>query len=109
MTSGWDGKLRVFSAKTLKPLAILQYHAQQATTVAFSPDSTRMASAGRWAVLLERQPPCFWLQDRLASNCLISARMSCRGLTLVYRIHLLPARRDNAIALWSVFSPKGKV
>ncbi|KAG0034662.1 ASTRA complex subunit [Podila clonocystis] len=24
--AGWDGKIRVFSAKTLKPLAVLQYH-----------------------------------------------------------------------------------
>ncbi|KAG9304452.1 hypothetical protein G9A89_020015 [Geosiphon pyriformis] len=35
-TAGWDSKVRVFSAKTLKPLAILSYHTQSIQTLAFS-------------------------------------------------------------------------
>lgn len=45
--AGWDGRLRVFSAKTLKPLAVLAYHSQQATGLAYTADSRLLASSGR--------------------------------------------------------------
>ncbi|RHZ82901.1 hypothetical protein Glove_103g71 [Diversispora epigaea] len=35
-TAGWDAKIRVFSSKTLKPLAILSYHRDSIYSLAFS-------------------------------------------------------------------------
>ncbi|CAK8673686.1 unnamed protein product [Clavelina lepadiformis] len=35
-TGGWDYKVRIFSFKSLKPLAVLQYHTGTVQTVAFS-------------------------------------------------------------------------
>ncbi|RMX47933.1 hypothetical protein pdam_00005379 [Pocillopora damicornis] len=37
-TGGWDGRIRIYSWKTLKPLAYLSYHTQTINTVDFSED-----------------------------------------------------------------------
>ncbi|KAI9288997.1 WD40-repeat-containing domain protein [Umbelopsis sp. AD052] len=34
-TAGWDSRIRIFSAKTLKPLAVLTYHRESVYSVAF--------------------------------------------------------------------------
>ncbi|KAJ2958204.1 hypothetical protein NQZ79_g6213 [Umbelopsis isabellina] len=35
-TAGWDNRIRVFSAKTLKPLAVLSFHRESIYAVAFA-------------------------------------------------------------------------
>ncbi|CAG8644989.1 7798_t:CDS:10, partial [Funneliformis mosseae] len=35
-TAGWDSKIRVFSSKTMKPLAILSYHKESVYSLAFA-------------------------------------------------------------------------
>ncbi|KAL1918090.1 uncharacterized protein VTP21DRAFT_3356 [Calcarisporiella thermophila] len=35
-TAGWDGKVRIFSSKTFKPLAILSYHTESVYALAFT-------------------------------------------------------------------------
>ncbi|GBC04492.1 hypothetical protein RclHR1_00570048 [Rhizophagus clarus] len=35
-TAGWDSKIRVFSSKTMKPLAILSYHKESVYSLAFT-------------------------------------------------------------------------
>lgn len=50
-TAGWDGRVRIWSGKRtpasmLRPLASLRWHAASVQTVAFSPDSMLLASAG---------------------------------------------------------------
>lgn len=37
-TGGWDGRIRIYSWRTLKPLAYLNYHTQTINTVDFSED-----------------------------------------------------------------------
>ncbi|RUS20456.1 WD-40 repeat-containing protein [Jimgerdemannia flammicorona] len=36
-TGGWDGRIRIFSLKTLKPLATLAYHRESVYALAFAP------------------------------------------------------------------------
>ncbi|GAA6058717.1 hypothetical protein JCM10212_003405 [Sporobolomyces blumeae] len=36
-TAGWDGEVRLYSAKTLQPLAVLSHHRQAVQAVAFAP------------------------------------------------------------------------
>ncbi|XP_021355416.1 guanine nucleotide-binding protein subunit beta-like protein 1 [Mizuhopecten yessoensis] len=38
-TGGWDGNVRLFSGKSLKPLAVLTYHKESVQALAFSTDS----------------------------------------------------------------------
>ncbi|CAB4002349.1 guanine nucleotide-binding subunit beta 1 [Paramuricea clavata] len=45
-TAGWDHKLRIFSWKSLKPLAILNYHTQSVDAVAFSNCQEQLLAAG---------------------------------------------------------------
>ncbi|XP_028396534.1 guanine nucleotide-binding protein subunit beta-like protein 1 [Dendronephthya gigantea] len=45
-TAGWDCKLRVFSWKSLKPLAILNYHTQTVNALTFSNCSEQLLAAG---------------------------------------------------------------
>lgn len=44
---GWDGRLRVFHGRKLKPLAVLSYHRAAIAAVAFSPDGRLIASGSR--------------------------------------------------------------
>ncbi|XP_060068376.1 guanine nucleotide-binding protein subunit beta-like protein 1 [Ylistrum balloti] len=37
-TGGWDGNVRLFSGKSVKPLAVLTYHKESVQTLAFSTD-----------------------------------------------------------------------
>ena len=37
--TGWDGNIRIFGAKKLKPLAVLNYHKQSVHCLAFSDDN----------------------------------------------------------------------
>ncbi|KAL3137617.1 hypothetical protein ABBQ38_004894 [Trebouxia sp. C0009 RCD-2024] len=46
-TAGWDGKLRLFHHKKMRPLAILQYHRKGVTALAFQPHNQRLISASR--------------------------------------------------------------
>jgi WD40 repeat protein len=39
-SGGWDSRLRVFSCKKLKPLAVLEYHSDSITTVDFFPETS---------------------------------------------------------------------
>ncbi|KAI8602695.1 WD40-repeat-containing domain protein [Dissophora ornata] len=43
--AGWDGRIRVFSAKTLKPLAVLKYHREGLYCLAFAVVRDRKPSA----------------------------------------------------------------
>jgi len=37
VTAGWDGKVRLFNAKKLEPLAILRHHSSSVYDVAYGP------------------------------------------------------------------------
>jgi WD40 repeat protein len=49
-SGGWDHRVRVFSLRSLKPLALLRFHTQTVGAVAWAPDEARMgllASGGK--------------------------------------------------------------
>ena len=46
-SAGWDGKVRVYKRATGKALAVLKYHSQAASAVAFSPQTHVLASGAR--------------------------------------------------------------
>ncbi|KAL3150822.1 hypothetical protein ABBQ32_000580 [Trebouxia sp. C0010 RCD-2024] len=46
-TAGWDGKVRLFHHKKMRPLAILQYHRKGVTALAFQPHNQCLISASR--------------------------------------------------------------
>lgn len=46
-TAGWDGKVRLFHHKKMRPLAILQYHRKGVTALVFQPHNQCLVSASR--------------------------------------------------------------
>ncbi|EFJ47322.1 hypothetical protein VOLCADRAFT_47022, partial [Volvox carteri f. nagariensis] len=43
----WDGRVRLYSLRRREPLAVLKYHRNQVTAVAFSPETMMLASSSR--------------------------------------------------------------
>ncbi|KXZ54585.1 hypothetical protein GPECTOR_4g650 [Gonium pectorale] len=43
----WDGRARLYSLRKRQPLAVLKYHRDQVTTLAFSPERSVLATASR--------------------------------------------------------------
>lgn len=45
-SAGWDGCLRVFDSKRLRPLAVLKHHSGSAYAIAFAPSLTPVSVGG---------------------------------------------------------------
>lgn len=88
-TAGWDKHVRVYSTKTLKELAVLQWHQEGCYAVAFA--EVLMATS--------MQEPS---QTMAATNAM--AKLKQDRATKVYGTHWLVAgSKDGKISLWDVY------
>ncbi len=91
-TAGWDSRIRVYSAKTLKELAVLKWHKEGCYTVAFADvlDSSTGSSHDS--------------QRRLEGGHLVRQTMSQRRETTAQSTHWLAAgSKDGKISLWEIY------
>ncbi|GAA5853863.1 hypothetical protein JCM8547_007478 [Rhodosporidiobolus lusitaniae] len=96
-TAGWDGELRLYSAKTLSPLAVLSHHRLSLQALAFSPLTPSSTSP---------------LADALtAADGTGEADESSdeeEGGEGGGRVWLAAAGQEGKVSLWEVYPPKGK-
>ncbi|OZJ05423.1 hypothetical protein BZG36_01652 [Bifiguratus adelaidae] len=87
-TVGWDGKARIFSAKTFKPLAVLDYHRDSLYTLDIAPVMTR--SVG---------------QTDASSQPTSSTALTIGSRSVERKAqHLLAcAGKDERISLWDIY------
>jgi len=91
-TAGWDSRVRVYSAKTLKELAVLKWHKEGCYAVAFGDilDSSNGSSHST--------------QRRLEGGHLVRQTVSQRRETKAQSTHWLAAgSKDGKISLWEIY------
>ncbi|GAA5915880.1 hypothetical protein JCM5296_002521 [Sporobolomyces johnsonii] len=105
-TAGWDGEARLYSAKTLKPLAVLSHHRQSLQALDFAPLSpeprTRRAQPSSFA-----GAPDEGESDSDSSSSEEDERTRADGRAAVSRgrAWMATAGQDTKISLWEVYPP----
>ncbi|GAA5991037.1 hypothetical protein JCM11641_006598 [Rhodosporidiobolus odoratus] len=101
-TAGWDGELRLNSAKTLSPLAVLSHHRTSLQAVAFSPLSSLNSSSP-----LRRTPLSSLVDaegdDEEGSDNEEDGKEEEKGRG---RKWLAAAGQEGKISLWEVYPPR---
>ncbi|CAG8483861.1 17059_t:CDS:2, partial [Acaulospora morrowiae] len=90
-TAGWDAKIRVFSSKSLKPLAILQYHRESVYALAFS--LILGQDAIKQSATFENEPKDKNVDDRIVQE-------QRQQFTKHY---LVGSGKDHRISLWEIY------
>ena len=86
--AGWDGAVRVHSAKTFKPLAVLEYHRESVFAVAFA--STRnYAKEGEGKAYETSRAPKYQTRELRRRRAWLAA-----------------AGKDERISLWELYPPQ---
>lgn len=101
-TAGWDSKIRVYSAKTLKELAVLSWHKVGAYAVAFS----TVDDAGASSNPPESTKATPSEQPQEAGSLIKGAGMSVkdRRLQLAKTAHWIAAgAKDGKVSLWDIY------
>ncbi|EGN98932.1 hypothetical protein SERLA73DRAFT_168506 [Serpula lacrymans var. lacrymans S7.3] len=92
---GWDGKVRLYSTKTMKPLGTLEYHKQSCQAVAFARSTPSMEKEHDSTVqsgLLEVT------DDEESDDEMSEEEMRKRGLWLV------AGGKDSRLSVWTLMS-----
>jgi len=95
-TAGWDDRVRVYSAKTMKELAVLKWHKEGVYAVAFAPilgEGSQDEAAGSEAA-----------DDGGAEGVRNEMTVSARRTEKAKRTHWLAAgSKDGKVSLWEVY------
>ncbi|KAL9489596.1 hypothetical protein ACSS6W_001873 [Trichoderma asperelloides] len=115
-TAGWDSKIRIYSTKTLKELAVLSWHKVGAYAVAFSviedsaaPGGAKAASSKHSEENIAKESDAGTLQmtgPREIESLVRGAGMSVkdRRLQLAKTAHWIAAgAKDGKISLWDIY------
>ena len=105
-TAGWDSKARVYSCKTLKELAVLEWHKVGCYTVAF-PDICLGASSDRFG---DAQSKETGQGERSSHDRTVAAIANSRSLVKDQRVRqatathwLAVGAKDGKISLWDIY------
>ncbi|CAG8707810.1 8963_t:CDS:2, partial [Acaulospora morrowiae] len=90
-TAGWDAKIRVFSSKSLKPLAILQYHRESVYALAFS--LILGQDAIKQSATFENEPKDKNVDDRIVQE----------QRQQFAKHYLVGSGKDHRISLWEIY------
>ncbi|PTB79099.1 WD40 repeat-like protein [Trichoderma longibrachiatum ATCC 18648] len=118
-TAGWDSKIRIYSAKTLKELAVLSWHKVGAYAVAFASVDEPSSPSTPWQPTASEQPVEGEMRDvadasqeedltasRQARSMTKGAGMSVkdRRLQLAKTAHWIAAgAKDGKVSLWDIY------
>jgi WD40 repeat protein len=111
-TAGWDGRMRVYSAKSLKEAAVLKWHKEGCYTVAFAHIGVAGASIQTSAGACDFGPSTEnKIADRPGRRSVVSTFGSQRNTTVRQRredqareTHWLAAgSKDGKVSLWDIF------
>ncbi|RDA84332.1 hypothetical protein CP532_4950 [Ophiocordyceps camponoti-leonardi (nom. inval.)] len=94
-TAGWDSKVRVYSAKTLNELAVLQWHKVGAYAVAFS-DVVQAETDGAPANAASPTTSLVGTKDRMS----VKERRIRRARTTHW---LAAGAKDGKVSLWDIY------
>lgn len=102
-TAGWDSKVRVYSAKTMREVAVLKWHSVGCFAVAFADLSVRDSDAHRATQSLAHQG-----EDPSRDNSLVPKQNKMtvkeRRLNQAKTAHWLAAgSKDGKVSLWDIF------
>lgn len=93
-TAGWDGRLRVYSVKTLKELAVLQWHKDGCYAVAFADILEEDATNGT----INRE------EDHSVAKINNMDRMKIERDKKIHNTHwLIGGSKDGKISLWDIY------
>lgn len=102
-TAGWDSKVRVYSAKTMREVAVLKWHSVGCFAVAFADLSVRNSDAHKTTQSLAQQD-----EDPSRDNSLVLRKdkmtVKERRLNQAKTAHWLAAgSKDGKVSLWDIF------
>lgn len=101
-TAGWDSRVRVYSAKTLREVAVLKWHPVGCFTVAFA-DVTNLGLGGDEVPQPKPDDQGTLSETRLVHKVLDST-VKDRRINQARKAHWLAAgSKDGKVSLWDVF------
>lgn len=93
-TAGWDGRIRVYSVKTLKELAVLQWHKEGCYSVAF-------------AEVLGGDPSISQTGEQIGQSVAKISNMDRMKQERDNKVHnthwLIGGSKDGKISLWDIY------
>lgn len=107
-TAGWDSKVRVYSAKTMREVAVLKWHSAGCFAVAFADLSMLSSGARETTQALDQQTQDSSDAVALSDNSLMQRRNKMtvkeRRLNQAKAGHWLAAgSKDGKVSLWDIF------
>jgi len=99
-TAGWDSRVRVYSAKTMKEVAVLKWHTVGCYAVAFSPVHSETAPTAA----SNQAAPLSQVLTTDSSISLLETTVKERRMKYAETAHWLVAgSKDGKVSLWDVF------
>lgn len=107
-TAGWDGRVRVYSAKTMKELAVLKWHQQGCYALALAEVGPQVADAvekiGEKAAAASGSGELTVRSRHTQEHCEIVQSMQQRRDVKAQATHWLAAgSKDGKVSLWNVY------
>lgn len=107
-TAGWDSKVRVYSAKTMREVAVLKWHSIGCFAVAFADLSVSTPDAYKTIPAQAQQDECPHREVASSANSRISRHgwmtVKERRLRQAKTAHWLAAgSKDGKVSLWDIF------
>ncbi|KAL4985959.1 WD40-repeat-containing domain protein [Aspergillus falconensis] len=108
-TAGWDSRVRIYSCKTMKELAVLKWHKEGCYAVAFANISAAPAEATDLASTTDQLPGMANDTDEMAviqreGNEFSLAQVQRQRSLKVQKTHWLVAgSKDGKISLWDIY------
>lgn len=99
-TAGWDRKARVYSAKTVKELAVLKWHKEGCYAIAFG----EVSSAGAGASVIATEMPTSTTVTTRASGGALQSTVGQARLERTQKTHWLAVgSKDGKVSLWDIY------
>ena len=105
-TAGWDSRVRVYSCKTMKELAVLKWHKEGCYAVAFGEvmdPVTQLASHAAEAENLSNQRPTHEAPSRDAPQRSLATIHQQRSQKVQQTHWLVAGSKDGKISLWDIY------
>ena len=100
-TAGWDARIRVYSAKTIKELAVLKWHKGGCYATAFAAIGDEN-NDGDTASLSENQDPSS-AEDLIQHSSTVSTVQQRRDAKARSTHWLAAGSKDGKVSLWDIY------